>query len=910
MAGETLPLGDVQPLPAMGFPAIGVATPPPSHGSKQRGSWTPSPGVSVVLEPGAEFGPRYRIVSLLGQGGMGIVYKARDLELNRTVALKLVRPELTADAEAMQRFKHELLLASRISHKNILRIHDLGDAGGVKFISMAFVDGEDLSHLLKKRGRLSVERVLHLARQLCAALDAAHSEGIIHRDLKPQNILIDEEGSAFISDFGLAKSLETGMAEMTHTGQLLGTPRYMSPEQVQGKPADARSDIYALGLMLYELLTGDVPFKSDSIAQLMLQRISQKVKNPTVLNPAVPDYLARIILRCLDPDQDRRYQSTREILTDLEAEHASQTRHRSMQITLAMPEKRGSLYILGAVLLLALVAIVLFSVRRSPKNLPNNTTARVPSLAQGKYLAVLPFRVLGGQASLGYLAEGLDESLSAKLFNLNGVHIVSPDAVEKAIKEGPVAKIASDLGANLLVQGTLQGAGGRIAIVVNLENLADGRLLWAQEFTGVPRDLLTLEDQISGKLVDVLNLHPGSKELAQAAVHPTENIAAYDLYLKGQNAMRGLPDGKTIQKAIDLYQSALKQDPGFALAYAGLADASLQMYDQRKDRLWVEQALNAAQQAQQLNSNLPQVYMALGNVYSATGRNSEAVDMLQRAVHLAPNSDEAYRLLGKAFENAGEESKAIEAFRKAIRIDPYYWVNAKELGDAYDASGDDDMALAQFQRITQIEPDNAAVYEDIGNLYMKEGKFDRSVPALEKALQLSPGFWHYSNLGLAYFFVRRYTDAAKMLQKAVALGPNQEAVVGNLAEAYLFAGQKPKAAEAFAKAIALAYKELQVNPRDAATMGDLAIYYAFQGESAQALQFAQNARSIDPNNPQYAYNKAVAETLGGQPERAVQTLRAAFRMGFPPVQAASDPQLTNLQSRPDFKQLIGQFSRR
>lgn len=863
----------------------------------------------VDLEPGAEFGSRYRILCLLGKGGMGLVYKAHDLDLNRTVALKLVRPDLTADPEAMQRFKQELLLASKISHKNVLRIHDLGDAGGVKFISMAYIDGEDLNHVLRKRGRLSVDRVLHLARQLCAALNAAHSEGIIHRDLKPQNILIDQEGSAFISDFGLAKSLEGGLAEMTHTGQILGTPRYMSPEQAQGQPADARSDIYALGLILYELLAGDIPFKSDSIAQLMLQRVTQKVKSPVTLNPAVPDYLARIIMRCLETDPDRRYQSTREILQDLETERASLSRHRSLQITLAMPEKRRWVYGAGAALLLVVLVLALVFHRSSGQR-PSSNIPAIPSLSQGKFLAVLPFRVLGNRTPVGYMADGLDEAISAKLFSMKGLHIISPGATEKAAQKGAATRIASELGANLLVQGTLESAGGRVAIVVNLENLADGRLLWAHQFTGVPGDLLTVEDQISDNLIQALNLHPGNNELAQAAVHPTENVAAYDLYLKGKDAMRGWPDAKAIQKAIGLYHGALKQDPGFALAYAGVADASLQMYHESKDRLWVDQALAAAQQARQLNSSLPEVYMALGNVYSATGRNSEAVEMLRRATRLAPNSDEGYRLIGKAFERAGQEARAIEAFKKAVRIDPYYWVNAKELGNAYYTAGDYIRALAQFQRVTQLEPSNAAGYEDMGNVYMQEGKYSQSVPALEKALQLRPIFVHYSNLGVAYLFVKRYADAATIFEKAVALSPNQEGVVGNLAEAYLFAGRKQAAQQSFDKAIELAYKELQVNPRDADTMGDLSIYYACQRQTAQALQFAQSARAIDPKNAQYVYDEAVIQAFAGDSGKAINALRTAFQMGFPALQAASDPQLTILQPRPDFKVLINQFRRK
>ncbi|MDE3178715.1 MAG: tetratricopeptide repeat protein [Acidobacteriota bacterium] len=918
--GETVALGskggrETQPEARRQLESIGVATPLPSSDSTAPPTevFSSFPGVDpgVALEPGTHFGPRYTIESLLGRGGMGLVYKAHDEELDRTVALKLVRPELTRDAEAMRRFKQELLLASRISHKNILRIHDLGDVGGVKFISMAFVEGKDLHHLLKEQGRLPTAQIVAIGRELCAALEAAHNEGVVHRDLKPQNVMIDQEGHALVSDFGLAKSLEAESSMMTRAGEVLGTPRYMSPEQVEGKPADDRSDIYALGLIVYEMATGDSPFPGDSAAQMMVQRLTVKPKDPRVLNPDLPPYLSKIILRCLEVDPARRYGSASEILSDLDAAHASKSSQaRSLQITLAAPTSRRGRWTLGAVIAAIVVlvaALVVYKVtHRAPAPAPGGV-AGVPSLTQGKFVAVLPFRVLGNPADLGYVAEGLGEALNAKLFSIQGIHIASPGAVEQAVKKGSLASIARDLGVNLAIQGTVQGGGGKIAAVVNLQDVSTGRLLWAHEFTGVPGDLLTLEDQISQGLIGALNLHLGGAELARETQHPTENVAAYDLYLKGQNAMRGLPGPETVQSAIGMYKEALKQDPGFALAYAGLANASLRMYSETKDRIWVDEATRAAEQAQQLNSTLPKVYMALGNVYRATGKTTQAIDMLKRAVQLSPNSDEGYRELGIAYLASGKTPLAIEALKKAVATDPYYWVNSDELGKAYIASGQFSEALAAFRKVTVIDPDNAAGYENIGNTYMLQGDFGHATPALEQALKLSPTFTHYSNLGLAYFYVKRFSDAAKALEKAVELSPNQEAVVGNLAIAYLYSGEKQKAQDTLNRAIGLAYKQLQVNPRDSDTMADLAGYYANLGQPAPAMQFIRNARSIDPANPQYAYNQAVVETILGKPGAAVESLREAFQKGFPALQASYDPELAALNSHADFKQLVSEF---
>ena len=311
------------------YQAIGEILADLAGETSQPGASTAQAGhVSLAaIGPGTQFGPRYRIESVIGEGGMGKVYKAYDKDLDRTVALKVVRPELASDPNSMQRFKQELLLASRISHRNILRIHDLGDVGGMKFISMAYVDGKDLHDLLAESGRLPLERVVNIAKQLASALDAAHSEGVVHRDLKPRNVLIDATDHVYVSDFGLAKSLEGDTAtQMTRAGEVLGTPRYMSPEQAESKPADHRSDIYSYGVILYEMATGEPPFAGDSTMQVMYQHVTQAPRNPKLVNPEVPDYLAAVILKCLEKDPIKRYPQAREILQRSGIRHGADAR--------------------------------------------------------------------------------------------------------------------------------------------------------------------------------------------------------------------------------------------------------------------------------------------------------------------------------------------------------------------------------------------------------------------------------------------------------------------------------------------------------------------------------------------------------------------------------------------------------
>lgn len=347
------------------------------------------------LVPNSAFGPRYQIESLLGQGGMGKVYRALDRELNRTVALKLVRPELASDPQSMARFRQELLLASKVSHRNILRIHDLGDVGGVKFISMALVEGLDLHDLIAKYGPLPYQRALNIALQLCSALDAAHAENVIHRDLKPRNILLDGTDHVYVTDFGLAKSMEMEAAAMTRTGDLIGTPLYMSPEQIEAKDVDQRSDIYSLGLILYEMVKGDLPFAGKSSVQVMHSRMTTAPKDPRALAPDLPNYFGAVIAKCLALIQGERYQSAAEIRKDLETGVAPKRR-----LVARIPKPNRTWAIVGAAMTLAIAGTLAVPALRD-RLLPATKAGDVIG-KPAYYMAILPFKALGDNAELKY----------------------------------------------------------------------------------------------------------------------------------------------------------------------------------------------------------------------------------------------------------------------------------------------------------------------------------------------------------------------------------------------------------------------------------------------------------------------------------------------------------------------------
>jgi eukaryotic-like serine/threonine-protein kinase len=910
----TLPHGTPIPGATQAMPYI-RQQPPVTHSASVSGI-----SAFQTLQPGVLFGGRYEVLGVLGQGGMGAVYKARDRELDRLIALKVIRPELATDPAILQRFKQELILARNITHKNVVRIFDLGEADGIRFISMEYVDGDDLRTLLRREGKFSPKETISVIEQVCRALDSAHAEGVIHRDLKPQNIMRDKNGRIVVMDFGLARSL--GEAGMTQTGAIVGTIEYMSPEQALGSQLDQRSDIFSVGLIFYELLTGKAPYEADTAIASLMKRTREDARSATDADASVPRSLSAIVSRCLEREPANRYHSVVELLQQLTTWEANPTitpealskmiAHpiiRPARILLDLPGKSW-MWIAGVVVV---IALAIFAGRElvNRSGTASNAVEGIPSLKQGQYVAILPLKLVGDQKALGYVADGIQEALSAKLFQLKEVHVASTDAVEReAAKDQPLPKLARALGVNLVLQGMVQGNSDRFRVTLSLDDPATGQRRWSQDFEGAPGDVLTLEDQIYGNVSKALSLKLTDEEQARVGSHPTENAKAYDLYLQGRNTLRNGHGPDAYKQSIGLFDQAIDKDPNFALAYTGLADASVRMWGETKESIWAQKATLAAQQAERLSSNLPEVHLSLGAVYSNTGKNAQAISELKKALELAPNSDEAYRNLGEAYSRSGQTSDAIAAYQKAISANPYNWLNHVAIGKAYFELGDSAKALPEFQKVTEIAPDNPIGFMDMGSLYFRDGKWTESIPQFQKALALAPDADTYSNLGTAYFWLKNFDQSTKMYEKAVEMRPTDEVLFGNLGDSYRWSGHSDQATAAYGKAISLAFQELQVNPRSASSMSDLGLLYAKRGEAANAIQYTNQARAIKPDDVQLMYSEAQVKTLIGKPEEALKALKQALEKGYPAQEAWNDPELQKLQTLPQYTQLVNEYSKK
>jgi eukaryotic-like serine/threonine-protein kinase len=856
---------------------------------------------SRLARNGADSGPlsvgdvvcdRYTVLQLLGRGGMGCVYKVMDRHVGRVIALKAIHSHAASDQAAISRFKDEMLLARQVTHKNVIRIFDFGVDGDLRFITMEYCEGEDLCTRLKRTGRMPAAQAIPIMRQICAALVSAHAEGVLHRDLKPQNILINQRDEIRILDFGLARAYE-GEAGMS--GVLAGTPDYMSPEQAKSERLDARSDLFSAGVVFYEMLTGSLPFKGDTMMARLLARTQEHVRPVSIQFPDIPLGLSAIVGRCLERDRKRRYASAQEILNDLQLIEAGA---RDKAFIRLLPHWKLSAVFAGVALLLVIAGLLVW----------RHGSQRASVALTSRYVAVLPFSNSLSESAVKPAADGIRESISSLLSAMKSIHSVASTAVDRADLSKPGDDIARQVGANILLSGHVVQQAGELHVALALYDVWKHQEVWSKEFAGARSDLLALEDQVGGAVLAALQLQPAAE--GAVPVEPTRNMEAYDLYLQGREALKNKrDDAAEAEHALTYFEQAASKDNTFALAWSGVADASVNLYRLRHDPVDAQRALDAARRASQ-NSNLPEVHLAAGSVYTQTGRHDEAIAEIRRALTLAPNSDDAYVRLGRAYLEAGRASEALDALQAAVRMNPYYWFNHEQLGRAFFRVGRDDDALREFHKFSELAPDSASAHLGIAGVLVRKGEWEKSIPEYQKSLALKPSGTGYTSLGTVLFYLGRYAEALPNFQKAAQMDPRNPLALGNLGSAYRQLGQKEKAAEVFSRAIAAGYQRLELNPRDAMMLGSVALFHAYKGQPEEAFALIAKARSIDAASNELMYNEAVINALANpvRVEAAVAALRGAIANGYSADEAKRDPDLKVLAADPGFRALFSTAS--
>ena len=689
-----------------------------------------------VFQEGDALGPRYLILRLIGRGGMGSVYLARDSELGRDVAIKVIAPQLLENAESVDRFKREIRLSSLVTHPNVLRVYDFSEADGTKFLTMQYVEGRSLDGVLREDRPVPIARAIALFRQICEGLAAAHEQGILHRDLKPQNVMVDGADRVYLTDFGLATS--QFVTAMTQTGGVLGTPHYMSPEQVRGEQADARSDIFSMGVVLYEMLTGVLPYKGDTLFELMIKRTQGPPQPAQEVNPAIPAHLLGVLDRCLAIDKEQRYASVREIVADLDSGTVR------APLVVATVRSRGPRRVVLALAAGAVLATVAASTWLYLRSRPAGTAPSSQAPISVPLVGVVPFANRTGDAGLDWAGEGVARLVADSLALSRHVHVVSPQRVAAlrsgAADDAAFFKAAGESGLTYVLSGEIFTGPRGFTVATRLTHTRSGTEVGSNRVDSASKaDIVGASIRVATSARRGLHIPLTEQVDTFNADFATQNTDAYEIYVQGLNAVSAYK----YEEAARLFKASLEKAPDFTMARFRLANvhASLGEAEEATKQIGV-----AVAEASRLPDREARYIRALDAFIAR--RNDDAIRQYQDLVDRYPYDLEPRQFLAQLHLSRSEWRGAIEQAKAMAQIDPRSPSTYAVLGSAYLGLNEYNQAIDAFRKYADLEPGSANAHHLLADAYRAQGVLDLASAEYRKALAADPAF-HFSTVSLA-----------------------------------------------------------------------------------------------------------------------------------------------------------------
>jgi serine/threonine protein kinase/tetratricopeptide (TPR) repeat protein len=864
------------------------------------------------LEPGTVLGP-YEILSHLGSGGMGEVYRARDTKLKRDIALKLLPRDFARNPGALVRFEREARVLASLNHPNIVTVYDIGQDGSAVYIAMELVEGKTLDEILTS-GPMPIRQILDVAAQVAAGLAVAHKSQIVHRDLKPKNVMVRPDGLVKILDFGLSKLTQLTMPEsgqnsdFTVPGILLGTIDYMSPEQASGRPAEFHSDQFSLGSLVYEITTGRRPFHRATSAETLAAIIEDEPKPLRALNPLAPFTLETVIRRCMSKEPEKRYESTDDLAREFR-DILESTPSRTTQVGSAIGNRKVRGLPMRLQPTLAVAALFTGMGLLAPRLAVRIRTSPEPILMRAsRELVVLPFTNVANDPQNQSFCDGLVEILTSKLSQLEQFQrtfsiVPSTDVLREGIVT--VREARQTFGADLAITGSVQRTMDRIRLTINLVNPRTLQQLKSKSIDTEAQDVLTLQDGVVLDAVELLDIKLSNDAKQTLSVGGTTTPSAYDYYTQGRGYLQRYEVPQNIDTAISLFQRALERDSRYALAEAALGEAYWRKYEQTKDTKWADEARKRASAAIQRNDKMAPVYVTLGMIDTGTGRYDEAIQSQQKALQLDPTDSDAYRELAKAYERMGRLKDAESTYVNAVAVRPGYWGTHNDFGGFYYRQGRYAEAEKEFQSVVDLTPDNARGYNNLGAVAFATKKYDVTARMWGKSAAMKPTDLAYANLGTLRYSLGEYAEAARYYEQAIQMNGSNSLWWHNLGAAYQLTGQPQKARAAFKRTAELAEKERRINPRDSVVLIRLADADSNLDKTREAQNFLKEGLAIGPTDADSMFDAASIYERLGERQLALQWLQRAIRGGYPRDLIEKDPALARLRFDPKYRELIG-----